>query len=327
MSLTLANIAVAALMAMTVGLLALSFSMSRDKHDRIIDRRLSSLGLRNSSQSSSDQDEDVRSRAAITKALQELEALKRSQGRYSLRRLLKNAGEPRSLRAHLIMSILFAVVLFGLLVLPGVAMLPAAEVAIGAGFGLPILQLQLVVRKRRRLLTTDLPGALDLIVRGLRAGLPLIECFKLTATEWREPLKGEFVRVVNDLSVGLSIREAINRFAERVPLQEAKLFSIVVAIQAQSGGNLSEVLGNLADLLREREKLIAKIRSMTSEARTSAWIIGSIPVILIALISLVSPDFMKPLLETTTGNVILVFSGIWMATGVFVMTAMMRIDL
>jgi tight adherence protein B len=312
---------------MTVGLLALSFSMSRDKHDRIIDRRLSSLGLRNSSPSSSDQDEDVRSRAAITKARQELEALKRSQGRYSLRRLLKNAGEPRSLQAHLIMSIIVAVVLFGLLVLPGVAPLAAAGVAIGAGFGLPILQLQLVVRKRRRLLTTDLPGALDLIVRGLRAGLPLIECFKLTATEWREPLKGEFVRVVNDLTVGLSIREAINRFAERVPLQEAKLFSIVEAIQAQSGGNLSKVLGNLADLLREREKLIAKIRSMTSEARTWAWIIGSIPVILIALISLVSPDFMKPLLETTTGNVILVLSGIRMATGVFVMTAMMRVDL
>jgi tight adherence protein B len=129
------------------------------------------------------------------------------------------------------------------------------------------------------------------------------------------------------MGIGLSIKEAIARFAERVPLQEAKLFAIVIAIQAQSGGNLSEVLSNLSDLLRERSKLQAKIKAMTSEARTSAWIIGGIPVLLIAAVSVFSPGFLAPLFETTRGNIILGLCVLWMGLGMVVMTSMMKVDL
>lgn len=312
---------------LTVFLLLIGLQGRKLRAERPLEERLTHLGLRSGPVSGDGNDEELRSREALKKALKELEALQKSEGRSYLRHLLKSSGVGRSLAVHVGISVIVAILVFAISLLLNLNLILSFALAILLGGWLPILQLKMAVNRRMRLFVDDMPGALDLVVRGIRAGLPLLECLKLTANEWRDPLRSEFLQVINDMGIGLTIKEAIARFAERVPLQEAKLFAIVIAIQAQSGGNLSEVLSNLSELLRERSKLQAKVKAMTSEARTSAWIIGGIPVLLIAAVSLFSPGFLVPLFETGMGNVILVGCVVWMGLGMVVMASMMKVDL
>lgn len=312
---------------LTVFLLLIGLQGRKLRAERPLEERLTHLGLRSGPVSGDGNDEELRSREALKKALKELEALQKSEGRSYLRHLLKSSGVGRSLAVHVGISVIVAILVFAINLLLNLNLILSFALAILLGGWLPILQLKMAVNRRMRLFVDDMPGALDLVVRGIRAGLPLLECLKLTASEWRDPLRSEFLQIINDMGIGLTIKEAIARFAERVPLQEARLFAIVIAIQAQSGGNLSEVLTNLAELLRERSKLQAKIKAMTSEARTSAWIIGSIPVLLIGAVSVFSPGFLAPLFDTAFGNVILGVCGGWMALGMLVMTSMMKVDL
>lgn len=318
---------VAAMAFVTAGLSLWAVFGGRQDVAGQLEQRLSRMGLRHAVAEAGEDDDAARSREALQRALQELETLKRSQGRSFLQRLLKSSGTGRSLRAHLVMSTGIGLAAAAGALLFGLVPALAAAIGVLVGALLPILHLRHLTNRRMSLFVGDLPGALDLIVRGIRAGLPLMECLKLTAAEWRDPLRSEFLQVINDMGVGLSIKEAVARFAERVPLQEARLFAIVIAIQSQSGGNLSEVLSNLADLLRERAKLDAKIRAMTSEARASAWIIGSIPFLLVGSVSVFSPGFLTPLFDTQNGNFILMGCGAWMALGMIVMKSMMRVDL
>lgn len=321
------DVLVAAMAFLTAGLLLWALLGGRKDMAGQLEQRLNRMGLRQSQSEEGEDADAARSREALQRALKELDTLKRSQGRSYLLRLLKSSGTGRSVRSHLAISFGLAAIVALVLLAFGLSLTLAAAIGVAFGAMLPIMHLRLLTRRRMSMFAGDLPGALDLIVRGIRAGLPLMECLKLTASEWREPLRSEFLQVINDMGVGLSIKDAVSRFAERVPLQEARLFAIVIAIQSQSGGNLSEVLANLADLLRERSKLDAKIRAMTSEARTSAWIIGSIPVLLIGAVSVFSPGFLVPLFETSNGNMILAGCGGWMATGMLVMKSMMRVDL
>lgn len=317
----------AAMAMLSFGLLLWAMLPARHNTAGLLEQRLNRLGLRRARDDENSDSEAARAREALQRALEELDTIKRSQGKSYLTALLKSSGTGRSLRRHLVISMgltmVFTLILFAVFR----ALILASLMGAAIGILLPVFHLRLLAQRRMAMFAGDLPGALDLIVRGIRAGLPLIECLKLTASEWREPLRSEFFQVINDMGVGLNIKDAIARFSERVPLQEARLFAIVIAIQSQSGGNLSEVLANLANLLRERSKLEAKIRAMTSEARTSAWIIGSIPILLIGAVSLLSPGFLDPLFDTSKGHLVLAASGWWMATGIVVMKSMMRIDL
>jgi tight adherence protein B len=290
-------------------------------------KRLERFGPRDSLATHDEAARQRHAREALQRALAELDSAKRRDGLSFLQRLLLSTGSNRSLARHIIVTLFLSLVLFGVLIGTGLSPILALVLASIAGTVAPILHLQYLFKKRMRVFADELPGALDLIVRGIRAGLPLLECFQMVVEEWDEPLKSEFQRVTNDMDMGLSIRDALIRFADRVPVFEVRLFSIVIALQAQSGGNLSEVLSGLAVMLREKGKLQAKIRSMTSEARTSALIIGSIPVLLIAAISLLAPEFLQPLFEHRTGNIILFLCGCWMMTGFVFMRAMMRVTL
>lgn len=314
------------LVALTVGLSLLAlFGPSTGGGGAALDARLLAAGLTGGT--TDEPDEEARAREAIQKALNELEAARHRESRFALARLLKSAGSGRSVERHFAISLGTAAMAFVALWLLG---LPLPEAGAGAallGLALPLLHLRILAKRRLRLFTDDLPDALDLVVRGVRAGLPLIECLRLAANEWRDPLRRELFQIMNDLGVGLSMREAVARFADRVPVREARLFAIVVAIQSQSGGNVAEVLSNLAGLLRDKATLQGKLRSMTAEARTSALIIGAVPILLIGAVSLLSPGFLRPLIDTETGNIILVASGGWMLIGVLVMRSMMRLEL
>ncbi len=191
---------------------------------------------------------------------------------------------------------------------------------------LPHLYVAWKRKSRFKAFTTEFPTAVDLIVRGIKTGLPVVDCFKIAASEVQEPVRGEFKMMVEDQTLGLPIHEAVQRMAERIPIAPARFFAIVIAIQSRTGGNLSEALSNLSKVLRERKKMEAKIRAVSSEAKASAMIIGSLPVIVAGIVYLTSPDYIMLLFSSLQGNLVLACSGLWMLVGVFVMRKMINFE-
>ena len=202
-------------------------------------------------------------------------------------------------------------------------LVPAALV----GFlGLPAWILGYLIKKRMKKFIEAFPAAIDVIVRGIKAGLPLGDCIRIIASEAAEPVKGEFRQIVEAQTIGMSVAEAIERMVDRVPITEASFFSIVIAIQQKAGGNLAEALGNLSRVLRERKKLKQKIVAMSSEATASAGIIGSLPIIVTVLVYLTTPAYISILFIHPTGHFVLACSAFWMFIGVMVMRKMINFD-
>ena len=201
---------------------------------------------------------------------------------------------------------------------------------LGAGFvgvvGLPRFLVDFIRKRRHAAFIDELANAVEVIVRGVKAGLPLNDCLRMIASEAKEPLKSEFRLVIEAMQLGMPIDEAVTRMYERVPLPETNFFGIVLSIQSKAGGNLSEALGNLAKVLRERKKMRAKIQAMSMEAKSSAGIIGSLPVIVTVLVYLTSPDYILVLFVTPIGQIVLGISLLWMLIGVFVMKRMIAFD-
>jgi len=183
-------------------------------------------------------------------------------------------------------------------------------------------------RRNRRLtaFAAQFADAVDVIVRGVKSGMPLGDCVRVIAIEGQEPVRSEFKAVVDDQTLGVPIQEAVQRMAERVSLPETNFLSIVITIQSRSGGNLTEALGNLSTVLRERKKMRGKIKAMSAEAKASGGIIGSLPPIVASLLYLTSPEYISLLFTTTAGNVVLAISGIWMLIGILVMRKMINFD-
>lgn len=167
---------------------------------------------------------------------------------------------------------------------------------------------------------------MDVIVRGVKTGLPLNDCLKIIATESPEPLRTEFAELIEQQRVGVPLNDAFERMYERMPVQEVTYFGIVIAIQQQSGGNLAEALGNLSHVLRDRQKLAGKVRALSAEAKTGASIIGALPIIVAGSLSIVNPTYIRPLFVTDTGHILLVISFLMMAFGIFVMKKMINFD-
>ena len=160
----------------------------------------------------------------------------------------------------------------------------------------------------------------------MKAGLPINDCLKIIAKESAEPVRTEFADLVDGQAVGVTVEQGLQRVYERMPLSEVNFFMIVLAIQQKSGGNLSEALGNLANVLRERKKMRAKIQAMSQEAKASAGIIGALPPGVMILIYLTSPDYMSLLFTTTAGNMVIVGGLMWMGIGILVMKKMINFN-
>lgn len=195
------------------------------------------------------------------------------------------------------------------------------------GVGLPRWFLNYLTKRRLRRFVAELPGAVDIIVRGIKAGIPLGDCLRNIAMEAAEPVRGEFRNIVDAQTMGLSIAEAVERIIDRVPLPEANFFAIVINIQQKAGGNLAEALSNLSTVLRERKKMKAKVKAMSSEAKASAGIIGALPPIVASLVYFTSPDYMKLLFVTSTGHIVLAICAFWMSCGIFIMKQMINFDM
>lgn len=217
----------------------------------------------------------------------------------------------------------------GALFLAWLAMVgPVVAAVLGMAGGLLLPHLYVGFRRRRRLerFRSLFPDAIDVIVRGIKSGVPLGDCLKIVASEAAEPVKGEFKTLVEDQALGLPLGEAVQRLSERIPIPEASFFAIVIAVQSRTGGNLSEALGNLSGVLRERKKMLGKIAAMSAEAKASGGIIGSLPIIIGGVLYFTSPDYVGLLFTSLTGNIVLAGCALWMASGIFVMRKMVRFD-
>jgi Flp pilus assembly protein TadB len=204
--------------------------------------------------------------------------------------------------------------------------LAAFGLAFATGFGLPRWVLNFLKKRREKAFLRSLPDAVDVIVRGIKAGLPLFDSIKVVAADATEPLKSEFLAIIETQTIGMPLGDACARLYERMPVPEANFFGIVVAIQQKSGGNLSEALGNLSKVLRDRKKMAEKIQAMSMEAKASAGIIGSLPPIVMVLVYLSTPDYMSLLWTEPTGRLMLAGSALWMSMGIFVMKKMINFD-
>ena len=205
--------------------------------------------------------------------------------------------------------------------------LPSAlGLGFAAGGGLPFWLLKFLKKRREARFMQAFPDAVDTIVRGIKSGLPLLDSLKVIMADAPEPLKSEFRAIVETQTVGIPLGEACAKLYERIPLPEANFFGIVIAIQQKSGGNLSEALGNLSKVLRERKKMKAKIQAMSMEAKASASIIAALPPSVAGLVYITSPQYIELLWTHPTGRMLLAGCAVWMLTGVMVMRKMINFD-
>jgi tight adherence protein B len=239
---------------------------------------------------------------------------------------LAHAGLTWSKRQYIIISVAMGVVAFILFLLIDAGLLASIAVGFAAGFGLPLWVLGFLKKRRESKFLMAFPDAVDTIVRGIKAGLPLLDSMKMIATDAPEPVRSEFRSIIETQAIGMPIGDACVKLYERMPVAEANFFGIVISIQQRAGGNLSEALGNLSRVLRDRKKMKAKIQAMSMEAKASASIIAALPICVMALVYISSPEYIELLWTHPMGRMMIAASAAWMAMGVFVMRKMINFD-
>ena len=267
-------------------------------------------------------------RQSVQASLKELEEKTKAKdpNKQGLKENLRQAGMSISVNQFYLFSVIFGILFSGFLFFTtGNVMLAGAGLVIGI-LGLPRWFVGFKKKRRMNAFLEEFPNAVDVITRGIKAGLPLNDCLGIIATEAKEPVKTEFKRVLETQQMGIPMTEAILKLYKNVPLTEANFFGIVISIQQSAGGNLSEALGNLSKVLRDRKKMKAKIQAMSSEAKASAMIIGALPVIVCLLIYITTPAYISILFTDPTGHLILLGSAVWMFIGIMVMRAMINFD-
>jgi tight adherence protein B len=265
-------------------------------------------------------------REQVEESLKDLELRQRKNARLTLSQRIEQAGLNWSTRRYILVSAGMGIVAFGLVLGGGFGLLPALGFGFAAGFGLPFWLLSFLKKRREAKFLLGFPDAVDVIVRGIKSGLPLLDSLKMIASEGQEPVRSEFKAIIETQAIGMPLGEACARLYERMPLPEANFFAIVIAIQQKAGGNLSEALGNLSKVLRDRKKMKAKIQAMSMEAKASAGIIGSLPPAVMALVWITSPKYIELLWTHPTGQLMLLGSAVWMSLGVIVMKKMINFD-
>ena len=268
---------------------------------------------------------EQRRREHIQAALKEMQRRHANRRKFDLGRALAQAGLNVSRKRFMATSVAsgFLLALACLLISP----IAAALAAIVGGLGLPRLFLMIMTQRRLNRFTQRFAEALDIIIRGVRSGLPLGESLNIIGREMPDPMGLEFRMVTEGIRLGLTMDEALERLTDRVPTAEARFFGIVIGIQQQTGGNLAETLVKLSEVLRARKRMRDKIQAMSSEAKASALIIGSLPVAVTVVLALIAPEYITLLFTNPTGHFILFLAMCAMATGTFVMRQMINFEI
>ncbi|MFI0844073.1 type II secretion system F family protein [Mesorhizobium sp. IMUNJ 23232] len=323
------------LAGLSAGAIAYAFLFNRIATEKTVDRRLDTVKRADTDRavikaSRDRQVEVAKRRKSLQDSLKDLDAkqmtLDHNVKKPPLRIQLKQAGLTLSVERFYLYSVLCGLFLTAAAFMAGAPLLILPGVLIAGGLGLPRWFVSFARARRVKAFLNEFPNALDVIVRAVKSGLPLNDGIRLIATDAPEPVKSEFRRIVESQQIGMSIPDAALRMPESMPCPEAGFFGIVIQIQSQAGGNLSEALGNLSRVLRDRKKMKAKVQALSMEAKASAAIIGALPFIVALLVYLSSPSYIMPLFTTTTGNIILGVSGLWMSIGIFVMRQMINFE-
>jgi len=265
-------------------------------------------------------------REQVEGTLKQMEARKKTARRLPLSVRIEQAGLKWSTRRFMIVAAALGLVAFVLPLLFGAGILIALAFGFAAAAGLPFWALSLLKKRREARFLEHFPDAVDVIVRGIKAGLPVLDSLKLIASDAEEPIRSEFRAIVETQAIGIPIGEACLKLYDRMQVPEANFFGIVISIQQRAGGNLSEALGNLSRVLRDRKKMKAKIKAMSMEAKASATIIGSLPIAVMLLVYITSPQYIALLWTEPLGRMMLAACAIWMTVGIFVMRKMINFD-
>ncbi|HEY2707472.1 MAG TPA: type II secretion system F family protein [Caulobacteraceae bacterium] len=262
-------------------------------------------------------------RKQIMKSLEDQDR-RQKKARLTIGNKLKQAGLRITVPQFWIGGLVFGLVVGVGMMLAHIHPLVALAFGIACGLGLPQWGLNFLANRRKTKFTSAFSDAMDIIVRGIKSGLPVHDCLKIIGRESPEPLAGEFSRLVENIGMGMSLDQGLEKLNEHMPTPEARFFSIVMSIQQKTGGNLAEALNNLSAVLRSRKLMREKVKALSAEATSSAAIIGALPPGVIIMITLWTPSYMAPMFVDHRGWLMLGASGIWMAIGVFVMVRMIN---
>ena len=265
-------------------------------------------------------------RDTVESTLKEIEERHKKQKKMPLPVRMQQAGLSWSKRQFYIISAIIGAVLFVIVLFGGAGLIPAIGLGFAGAFGLPPWLLSYLKKRRENKFLDAFPDAVDVIVRGIKAGLPLLDSIKVITSDSPEPVRSEFRAIVETQAIGMPLGEACAKLYDSMPLPEANFFGIVISIQQKAGGNLSEALGNLSKVLRDRKKMKAKIQAMSMEAKASAGIIGALPIAVMMLVYITSPLYISLLWTEPLGRLMLAASAIWMFMGTMVMKKMINFD-
>jgi tight adherence protein B len=272
-------------------------------------------------------DEELQNRRRqVADTLKELEERQKAKEKVTLRMRLQRAGLDITPNAFWMASATAGLVIGGLTFYSAPNMSPLVWLAalFVGGLGLPRWILAHLTKRRQKKFTAEFANAIDVVVRGVKSGLPLNECLGIIARESPSPIREEFQDIVEQSRVGVPLQECFERTMQRMPLPEVKFFAIVIGIQQQAGGSLSEALGNLSGVLRDRKKLSMKVSALSAEAKASAAVLGALPFLVMTMVYLTTPDYIMLLFTTKTGNFMLMTAGFWMTCGILVMRKMIN---
>jgi tight adherence protein B len=262
----------------------------------------------------------------VAETIKELEAQQKAKAKVSLRQQIQRSGLEIDVRMFWIMSVVCGIICGVLtkVLAPKVPIFAVIAVAVIGVFGIPRWILSKMVQRRQDKFITELANAIDVIVRGVKSGLPLNECLNIIARESPDPINAEFREIVDQQRVGVPLQECFERLMQRMPLAEVRFFSIVIGIQQSAGGNLSEALGNLSGVLRDRKRLAAKVKALSAEAKASAAVLGCLPPMVMLLVYLTTPGYISILWQKQMGTFLMLFGGFWMMCGILIMRKMIN---
>jgi tight adherence protein B len=320
---TLLIIGIAFLSAICIGGVGFAFVSGESKSQKRV-ARVARAGKARLTPSESDApDNSEKRRRQVQDTLKDLEEKQKAQKkRIPIRTRIERAGLDIEPRVFYIASGVAGLIVVMFLFIAGMSFFVALMGGFVAAFGLPRWFLSYLLKRRQKAFAEEFANAIDVIVRGVKSGLPVNDCLRLIAAESPEPVRSEFQGLVEAQRVGVTLEQGLEKIYERMPLPEVNFFQIVLTIQQKTGGNLSEALTNLSRVLRERKKMRAKIQAMSQEAKASAAIIGSLPPAVMLMIYFTSPDYMSTLFTTFAGNMIIVCSLLWMGIGILIMKKM-----
>ncbi len=263
-------------------------------------------------------------RKKVQEKLEDVETLRAQSKKVPLRLRLVQAGLSITPRQYYIYSVFSAIAGFALGFFGGLSPMLCAAIAFVFGLGLPRWFVSHLANARQKKFMNEFANTLDVMVRGVKSGLPLVETLEVVSTEAPEPIRSEFKEVVEQQRIGIPLSECLDRLFNRMPLPDVRFFQIVVTIQQQSGGSLSEALSNLSGVLRARTQMAAKVKALSAEAKASAAILAALPFFVMGSTYALNPEYISMLWREKVGHMMLTGAAVWMSIGVLVMRNMIN---